>query len=148
MHGKTLGIVGLGRIGRHVAKVASALGMRVLAWSPRLTAESARAGLAERWELDEMLAAADVVTIHASLTPESRGLLDDRRLRLMKPGSYLVNVSRGPIVDEHALVHALRDGRLGGAGLDVFDQEAAPRRAPLYHAPECGADPSPRMAHR
>lgn len=131
MHGKTLGIVGLGRIGRHVSKVANALGMRVLAWSPRLTAESARAGLAERCELDAMLAAADVVTIHASLTPESRGLLDDRRLRLMKPGSYIVNVSRGPIVDEGALIDALREGRLGGAGLDVFDQEPLPSGHPF-----------------
>ncbi len=131
MHGKTLGIIGLGRIGRHVARIATGLGMRVLAWSPRLTESSAREGLSTRVELDALLAEADVVSVHASLTPESKGLLDERRLRVMKPTAYLVNVSRGPVVDEAALVSALSNGRLAGAGLDVFDREPLPADHPL-----------------
>jgi phosphoglycerate dehydrogenase-like enzyme len=105
--------------------------MRVLAWSPRLTAETAAAAGAERHELDALLAAADVVTIHASLAPTSRGLLDARRLALLKPTAYLVNTARGPIVDETALLAALTARRIAGAGLDVFDQEPLPAGHPF-----------------
>jgi phosphoglycerate dehydrogenase-like enzyme len=131
LHGKTLGIVGLGRVGRHVAAIAGAFGMRVLAWGPRLTAEAAAEAGAERRELDDLLAASDVVSIHASLTPQSRGLLDARRLGLMKPTAYLINTARGPIVHEASLVAALADGRIAGAGLDVFDREPLPEGHPL-----------------
>jgi phosphoglycerate dehydrogenase-like enzyme len=126
LHGKTLGVIGLGRVGAHVARLGQAFGMRVLGWSPRLTDAAAAAAGAERRELDALLAAADVVTIHASLTPTSRGLLDARRLALMKPSAYLINTARGPIVDEEALLAALAARRIAGAGLDVFDTEPLP----------------------
>jgi phosphoglycerate dehydrogenase-like enzyme len=126
LHGKTLGIVGLGRVGAHVARIARGFGMTVLAWSPRLTDAVARTADASRTELDELLQRADVVSIHASLTPDSRGLIDARRLALMKPTAYLINTARGPIVDEAALVRALEEHRIAGAGLDVFDVEPLP----------------------
>lgn len=131
LHGKTLGLVGLGRVGGHVARLGDAFGMRVLAWSPRLTDERAAAARAERRELDDLLAQADVVSIHVSLAPASRGLIDARRLALMKPTAYLINTARGPIVDERALVAALAERRIAGAGLDVFDQEPLPANHPL-----------------
>jgi phosphoglycerate dehydrogenase-like enzyme len=126
LHGKTLGIIGLGRVGQHVARLANAFGMRVLGWSPQLTDMAALAAGAERRELDDLLREADVVSIHASLTPTSRGLLDVRRLGLMKRSAYLVNTARGPIVDEEALITALAEKDIAGAGLDVFDQEPLP----------------------
>jgi phosphoglycerate dehydrogenase-like enzyme len=135
LHGKTLGIVGFGHVGRHVARIGAALEMRVVAWGPRLTAEAAAAAGVERLELDDLLRAADVVSIHATLAPESRGLLDARRLALMKPTAYLINTARGPIVDEQALVVALAAGRIAGAGLDVFDQEPLPAGHPLTALP-------------
>jgi phosphoglycerate dehydrogenase-like enzyme len=131
LHGKTLGIVGLGHVGRHVARIAGALEMRVLAWGRRLTRDIALSAGAERCELDDLLRASDVVSIHATLAPESRGLLDARRIGLMKPTACLINTARGPIVDEAALVAALAEGRIAGAGLDVFDQEPLPAGHPL-----------------
>jgi phosphoglycerate dehydrogenase-like enzyme len=131
LHGKTLGSIGLGRVGTHVARIAQAFGMRVLGWSPRLTDAAAAAAGAERRELDALLAEADVVTIHVSLTPTSRGLLDARRLALMKPTAYLINTARGPIVDEEALIGALAARRIAGAGLDVFDVEPLPAGHPF-----------------
>jgi phosphoglycerate dehydrogenase-like enzyme len=135
LHRKTLGILGLGNIGRHVASIAAAFGMRVLAWSPRLTDEAAHAAGAQRCELDDLLREADVVSIHLTLAPETRGLLDARRIGLMKPGAYLVNTARGPIVDEAALVAALAENRIAGAGLDVFDTEPLPADHPLTKLP-------------
>jgi phosphoglycerate dehydrogenase-like enzyme len=126
LYGKTFGAVGLGRVGSHAARIAQAFGMRVLAWSPRLTDAAAAAAGAERRELDALLAEADVVSIHVSLTPTSRALIDARRLALMKPTAYLVNTARGPIVEEQALVAALSARRIAGAGLDVFDEEPLP----------------------
>jgi phosphoglycerate dehydrogenase-like enzyme len=131
LHGKTLGLIGFGRIGRHVARLGKAFGMRVAAWSPRLTAEDAAAADVERLELDDLLAASDVVSIHASLTATSRGLVDKQRLGLMKANAYLINTARGPIVDEPALVAALQSGRIAGAGLDVFNQEPLPPGHPF-----------------
>ena len=131
LYGKTLGIVGLGRVGRHVARLGHAFGMRVLAWSPSLTADAAESAGAARRDLHDLLRESDVVSIHASLTPASRGLLDARMIGLMKPTAYLVNTARGPIVDERALVDALASGRLAGAGLDVFDVEPLPPGHPL-----------------
>ena len=131
LHRKTLGVVGFGHVGRHVAKIAQALEMRVLAWSPRLTDEAARTSGVERRKLDDLLCESDVVSVHATLTPESRGLLDARRLAMMKPTAYLINTARGPIVDEAALVAALGSRRIAGAGLDVFDEEPLPAGHPL-----------------
>jgi phosphoglycerate dehydrogenase-like enzyme len=135
MHGKTLGIVGLGHVGRHVARIANALEMRVLAWGRRLTSESAAAAGVRACELDELLHASDVVSVHATLAPETRGLIDARRLALMKPTAYLVNTARGAIVDEAAMVAALKEGRIAGAGLDVFAEEPLPRGHPLAGLP-------------
>jgi len=124
--GRTLGIIGLGNVGTHVARIASAFGMHVLAWSRSLDdARAARAG-ARACELDDLLSASDIVSVHATLAPDTRGLLDARRLALMKRGAYLINTARGPIVDETALIEALRSGHLAGAGLDVFDVEPLP----------------------
>ena len=105
--------------------------MRVAAWSRTLTDEAAAGAGAERRELDDLLGEADVVTIHVSLAPSSRGLLDARRIALMKPTAFLINTARGPIVDETALVDALAAGRIAGAGLDVFDREPLPPGHPL-----------------
>jgi glyoxylate reductase len=123
---KTLGIVGLGKIGTATARRARAFGMRIVyagrrAGDPALEAELD----AERLVLDELLAAADVVSIHCPLSEETRHLIDARRLGLMKPTAYLVNTARGPIVDEAALAGALRAGTIAGAGLDVFEHEPA-----------------------
>lgn len=135
LHAKTLGIVGLGHVGRHVAKIAHAFEMRVLAWGPRLTDELAASAGVERRELDDLLRTADVVSIHATLVPDSRGLIDRRRLALMKQTAYLINTARGPIVDEAALVDALAGGQIAGAGLDVFDREPLPPDHPLTRLP-------------
>ena len=131
LHAKSLGIIGLGHVGRHVARIAKAFEMRVLAWSPRLTDAASSAAGIERRELDDLLRESDVVSIHAALAPESRGLLDARRIGLMKPTACLINTARGPIVDETALVAALAAGRIAGAGLDVFDNEPLPAGHPL-----------------
>lgn len=135
LSGKTLGVVGLGRVGAHAARLAVAFGMRVLAFSPRLTAERAAAAGAELRRLDELLAEADVVSIHASLNAETRGLIDARGIALMKPTAYLVNTARGPIVDEAALIGALAQRRIAGAALDVFDLEPLPAEHPLRRLP-------------
>jgi phosphoglycerate dehydrogenase-like enzyme len=135
LHGKTLGIIGLGRVGSHVSRLARAFGMRVLAWSPALTDAAASAAGAEHRPLDDLLRESDVVTVHASLTPSSRGLLDARRLGLMKRTAYLVNTARGAIVNERALIEALAEHRIAGAGLDVFDLEPLPGGHPLTALP-------------
>ena len=116
LHGKTLGIVGLGHVGRHVAQVARALEMNVVSWS--------RGGTPA--QLDALLAGSDVVSIHATLSAQTRGLIDARRIALMKPTAYLINTARAAIVDTGALVRALSERRIAGAGLDVFDEEPLP----------------------
>ncbi len=129
--GKRLGILGLGEIGSALVPVARAFGMEAVAWGRRASLDRARQlGIPGYADLDELLSLADIVTVHLRLTPETRGLLDARRLALLKPGAVLVNTSRGPTVDESALVAALREGRLA-AGLDVFDTEPLPPRHPL-----------------
>ena len=135
LHGKTLGLVGVGRVGQHVAKLGAAFGMRVLGFDPWLTEAAAEAAGVERRELDELLGSADVVSIHATLTPDTRGLIDARRIGLMKPTAYLINAARGPIVDEAALIDALATKRIAGAGLDVFDCEPLPAGHPLLSLP-------------
>ena len=131
LRGKTLGIVGFGNIGRYVAGIAQAFGMNVIAWGSRLTDEGAAEIGAKRYELDDLMREADVISIHATLSPQSRDLIDARRLALCKPSAYLINTARGPIVNEAALVAALSEGRLAGAGLDVFDVEPLPVDHPL-----------------
>ena len=134
-HGKTMGIVGLGHVGRHVAKIAGAFGMRVLSWSRRPDAGAAAAVGAEPCELDDLLRASDVVSVHATLAPETRGLLDARRLRLMKESACLINTARGPIIEEAALIEALSNRWITGAALDVFDREPLPAGHPFMALP-------------
>jgi phosphoglycerate dehydrogenase-like enzyme len=124
--GKTLGIVGLGRIGTRVAAFAQVLGMRVLAAGPTLTDERASAAGGTRVSLDELFRDSDVVSLHLRLVERTRGIVAARHLALMKPTAFLVNTARGALVDEAALVAALRDRRIAGAALDVFDIEPLP----------------------
>jgi phosphoglycerate dehydrogenase-like enzyme len=129
--GRTLGIVGLGAIGRQVAQVANVFGMSCIAWSPHLTDARAHEGGAQRVELDMLLQRADFVTVHMKLSHETRHLLGERELSLMKPSAYLVNTSRGPLVSEQALLAALRSGRIAGAAVDVYDVEPLPATHPF-----------------
>jgi phosphoglycerate dehydrogenase-like enzyme len=133
--GKTLGLIGLGRVGTKVARAAAAFDMNVIAWSTNMTAERATAAGAKLVERDELLAQADYVSIHLVLGDRSRGLLGKRELALMKPTAFLINTSRGPIVDETALIDALQEKRIAGAGLDVFDVEPLPADHPLRRLP-------------
>jgi phosphoglycerate dehydrogenase-like enzyme len=128
---KTLGILGLGRIGTEVAAIARAFGMKVIAWGPTLTAERAAKSEAMFMPLDEVLKSADVVSVHLALSDRSRNLLDETRLRLMKKSAYLVNTARGAIVDETALVKVLKENAIAGAALDVFVEEPLPKDHPL-----------------
>lgn len=131
-HGKTLGVLGLGRLGSRVAAVGQAFGMDVLAWSQNLTRERTdELGVELAASKEDLLRRADIVTIHLVLSGRSRGLLGGDDLRQMKPTAYLVNTSRGPIVDEAALVAALRDRTIAGAALDVFDVEPLPAGHPF-----------------
>jgi phosphoglycerate dehydrogenase-like enzyme len=135
LEGKTLGLLGLGTTGGQMAQIARAFDMEVLAWSAHLTEERAAAFGARRVEKDELLARADVVSIHLVLGDRTRGLVGARELALMKPTSYLVNTSRAAIVDTAALVTALETGVIAGAAADVFDTEPVPADAPLLGAP-------------
>jgi phosphoglycerate dehydrogenase-like enzyme len=126
LHGKTLGVVGLGRIGREVAAVGQAFGMQVAAWSQNLDEDEARNNGVWPVSKQQLFSGSDVVTIHYKLSPRSTGLVGAAELRLMKPTAYLVNTSRGPIVDRPALVAALRGGQIAGAALDVYDAEPLP----------------------
>jgi phosphoglycerate dehydrogenase-like enzyme len=131
MAGKTLGVVGLGRIGGKMAAFGRLLGMRVLASGITLTDERAAAAGATRVDLDTLLRESDVVTLHLRLSDKSRGLITARHLALMKRTAFLVNTARGPIVEEAALLDALRGRRIAGAALDVFDVEPLPAGHPL-----------------
>ena len=126
IEGMTLGIIGLGKLGRRMANVAKAFGMKVIAWSPNLTPEKCKEAGVDYASKEDLLRKADIVTIHVQLGDRSRGLLAEKDLALMKPTAYLINTSRGPIVDEKALIAALTAGRIAGAGLDVFDVEPLP----------------------
>jgi phosphoglycerate dehydrogenase-like enzyme len=136
LKGRTLGVLGLGQLGSRVARVGKAFEMDVIAWSQNLTAERAAAvGATLAGSRDELLARADVVTIHLVLSDRTRGLVGARELGLMRPTAYLVNTSRGPIVDEDALIATLRAGKIAGAGLDVYDEEPLPADHPLRRLP-------------
>jgi glyoxylate reductase len=125
VHGKTIGLIGGGgRIGKAVAKRARGFSMRTLYWTPRRKPEGEeRAAGLTYVPYDELLAEADFVSVHAPLTPETRHLVGEREFNLMKPTAFLVNTARGPIVDEKALVRALKEKRIAGAGLDVYENE-------------------------
>src|SRR6185503_1849483 len=136
LKGKTLGMLGLGNLGARVARVGLAFEMEVLAWSQNLTpSRAAELGVRLAASRDELLARADVVTIHLVLSDRTRGLVGARELGLMKPTAYLVNTSRGPIVDEGALIATLGAGKIAGAGLDVYDEEPLPADHPLRRLP-------------
>ncbi|TKK42589.1 hydroxyacid dehydrogenase [Pseudomonas fluorescens] len=141
LHGKTLGILGLGSIGQKVARFAQVFGMRVIAWSENLTPERAAESGVTWVSKRELFEQADILTIHLVLSERSRGLVDAQALGWMKPTARLVNTARGPIVDEQALVQALRSGRLAGAALDVYAQEPLPADHPFRHLPNLLATP-------
>jgi phosphoglycerate dehydrogenase-like enzyme len=133
--GATLGVVGLGRLGSRVAQIGLAFGMDVIAWSENLQSETARARGVRAVNKVELFRTADVVTVHLQLSERTRGLITKDDLALLKPTATIVNTSRGPIIDEGALLEALVAGQLAGAGLDVFDVEPLPADHPLRSAP-------------
>ncbi|HWC30342.1 MAG TPA: D-2-hydroxyacid dehydrogenase family protein, partial [Dehalococcoidia bacterium] len=131
LEGKVLGVIGLGNLGSQVATVGRAFQMDVIAWSQNLTAETAQQYGARLVSKNELLATADVVTIHLVLSDRTRGIIGPDEFALMKPTAFLINTSRGPIVDETALIDALTNRQIAGAGLDVFDEEPLPLDHPL-----------------
>jgi len=133
--GRTLGVIGLGKLGSKVAQVGQAFGMRVIAWSQNLTDEAAAAVGVERVSKSDLLEQSDVVTLHLVLSDRSRGLIGGSELSAMKSTAYLVNTSRGPLIDKDALISALKTGAIAGAGLDVFDEEPLPPDDPILDAP-------------
>jgi phosphoglycerate dehydrogenase-like enzyme len=141
LSGRTLGLVGLGRVGKRMAEYAKVFGMDVIAWSQNLTAEAAATVGARRVEKAALFEQADVVSIHLVLSERTRGLVGEPELALMKPQAYLINTSRGPIVDEAALIAALGARRIAGAGLDVYDIEPLPPDHPLRLLPNVTLSP-------
>jgi phosphoglycerate dehydrogenase-like enzyme len=135
LSGKTIGLLGLGRVGRRMAEYANVFGMKVIAWSQNLTEEAAAEAGARRVEKPALFAESDVVSVHVVLSERTRGLVGAPELALMQPHAYLINTSRGPIVDEGALIAALGSGRIAGAGLDVYDIEPLPPAHPLRSLP-------------
>jgi D-3-phosphoglycerate dehydrogenase / 2-oxoglutarate reductase len=133
LKGKTLGILGLGKIGTEVAAIARAFGMNVIAWGPTLDQERASKSQARYLPLEQVLQTADVVSVHLKLSNDSKGLLNEERLRLMKKSAYLINTARGAIIDETALVKILRENAIAGAALDVFVEEPLRANHPLLH---------------
>ncbi|MCX4575051.1 D-2-hydroxyacid dehydrogenase family protein [Streptomyces sp. NBC_01571] len=142
LHGRRLGLLGLGKIGGRVARVGLAFGMRVGAWSRNLTEERAEeVGVERAASKEELLASSDFVSVHLALGESTRGLVGAAELALLKPTAYLVNTSRAAIVDQDALLAALREGRIAGAGVDVFDVEPLPADHPMRTAPRLLATP-------
>ena len=140
LQGKTMGIVGFGRIGRHVGEIAVAFGMRVIAASPARRDAPKWPGF--RWcEVDELMSTADVVSLHCPLLPQTRGMINTSSLSKMKPGAFLINTSRGPLVVEQDLADALNDERLAGAAVDVLSSEPPTLDNPLLHAKNCIVTP-------
>ena len=132
LRGQTIGIVGFGRIGRAVSDKARAFGLSVLAFDPYLPADADLPDGVSAASLNDLLTAADYVTVHTPLNDETRGLIDARAFSLMQPSAYLINCARGPIVDEPALIDALQTGRIAGAGLDVMESSAPPADHPMF----------------
>ena len=141
LHGQTLALLGLGSIGEKVARFGQAFGMRVIAWSENLTEERARQVGVERVDKQQLFEQADILSVHLVLGERSRGLVDAQALAWMKPTALLVNTSRGPIVDESALIEALQERRLAGAALDVFSEEPLPPDHPFRELPNVLATP-------
>jgi phosphoglycerate dehydrogenase-like enzyme len=141
LHGSTLGIVGLGKLGSQVATVARALGMNLLAWSPNLTTERAADHGANLVSKHDLFARSDFVTIHMVSVAATRGLVGAAELRAMKPTSFLVNTSRSNLVDQEALLTALTEGWIAGAGIDVYDEEPLPAEHPLRAVPSAVLTP-------
>ncbi|WP_433437239.1 D-2-hydroxyacid dehydrogenase family protein [Nonomuraea sp. CA-141351] len=142
LHGRTLGLLGLGKLGSRMAEIGRAFGMDVVAWSQNLTQERTDAlGVRLAPGMDVLLSEADIVSIHLVLSDRTRGLIGERELSLMRPGAYLVNTSRAAIVDQEALVAALKAGRIAGAGLDVFETEPLPAGHELRTLPNVLAMP-------
>jgi len=135
LEGKTLGLLGLGNLGARVGRIGAAMGMKPIAWSQNLTVEQARERGAERVEKDELFRRSDVVSVHLILSDRTRGLVGARELALMKPTALLINSSRGPIVDEAALLAALREKRIRGFGADTYNVEPLPGDHPLRSEP-------------
>jgi phosphoglycerate dehydrogenase-like enzyme len=133
--GKTFGVIGLGRLGQRVARIALAFEMRVLAWSQNLDPELARSLDVEPVAKDTLLRESDVVSLHLKLSDRTRGIIGAADLASMRPTAYLVNTSRGPLVDTAALTAALADGTIAGAGIDTYDEEPLPAEHPLRSAP-------------
>jgi phosphoglycerate dehydrogenase-like enzyme len=131
LRGKTLGILGLGKIGTEVATIGRAFGMEVIAWGPTLTPQRAGRSAATYMQLEDLLRQADVVSVHLTLSEQSKNLLNETRLRLMKQSAYLINTARGAIIDETALVKILREQAIAGAALDVFVEEPLAAHHPL-----------------
>ncbi|MFF3515604.1 D-2-hydroxyacid dehydrogenase family protein [Streptomyces sp. NPDC002573] len=131
LHGATLGVLGLGRLGTRVAEIGRVFGMETIAWSQNLTPEDAQTKGVTYVSRDELFARSDVLSVHVVLSERTRGLVGARELRLMKPTAILVNTSRGPVIDETALLGTLREKRIAGAALDVFDREPLPADHPL-----------------
>lgn len=142
LHGRRLGLLGLGKIGGRVAQVGLAFGMRVCAWSRHLTEERAEeVGVELAASKEELLTSSDFVSVHLALGERTRGLIGAAELALLKPTAYLVNTSRAAIVDQDALLAALHEGRIAGAGVDVFDIEPLPADHPMRSAPRLLATP-------
>jgi len=131
LDGLTLGVLGLGKLGTRTANIAKAFGMKVIAWSQNLTAEKCKEAGVEYVSKDDLFRQADFITIHVILSQRTRGLVGAREIALMKPTAYLINTSRGPIIDEAAMLAALREKKIAGAGLDVFEVEPLPIDHPL-----------------
>ena len=130
LYGKTLGIIGMGTIGSRVAAVGEAFGMKIIYYS---TSGTGHCKTYPSVPIDELMAVSDVISVHAPLNERTRGLVDERRLRLMKPGAYILNAGRGGIIDEAALARIIDEGAIGGAGLDVYEKEPLPATSPLLH---------------
>ncbi|MFC9642628.1 D-2-hydroxyacid dehydrogenase family protein [Streptomyces mirabilis] len=142
LHSRTLGLLGLGKIGSRVAQVGLAFGMEVTAWSRHLTKERAEeVGVELASSKEELLASSDFISVHLALSDRTRGLLGAAELALLKPTAYLINTSRSAIVDQEALLAALHEGRIAGAGVDVFDVEPLPGNHPMRTAPRLLATP-------
>jgi phosphoglycerate dehydrogenase-like enzyme len=131
LDGLTLGVLGLGKLGTRTARIAQAFGMKVIAWSQNLTAEACKEAGVGYVSKEDLFRQADFITIHVILSQRTRGLVGAAELALMKPSAYIINTSRGPIIDEPALLAALRDKKIAGAGLDVFDVEPLPLDHPF-----------------
>jgi phosphoglycerate dehydrogenase-like enzyme len=131
LEGMTLGILGLGKLGTRTAAIAKAFGMKVIAWSQNLTPEKAQEAGVGYVSKEDLFRQSDFISIHVVLSPRSRGIIGAKELGLMKPNAYIINTSRGPIIDEAALIAALREKKIAGAGLDVFDVEPLPLDHPF-----------------